>query len=1021
MAQNEVQSVIVIGGRVDNTFNALGDKLIQMGYMVSNVSRQIIDIGKESVNVYMNYEKEMAEAEVAMSRVYGQGTELQNVMADLDVAARYWAQNSIFHTNDVAHAIATAAHAGLEYEQVMDVMPAAMHLAQAGGIELSEAFSMLNDSMKAMGLDYSYAETFTDQWTFAANSVNTDIEGMGKALLRLSSTAMFGGDSAEVLTMLGILAERGVKGSEAGTLLRNSMIRLVAPTAKAQKALAGIGATQDEVDAAMEMGEEEFAALAEAVEAMGGTVRDKKGDLLDTYKIFAEMQRVLGDNGFSAFDDSTGQLRSFMDIWSDLHAALQSMFGEDYMTNKYADALLSSIFPTRTITGALALLSGFGSEAAQTLYEGVLNGSEGYGAYGAGVLNDTLFGSTELFKSKWENLEASIGQYLKTPLEEVYEIAGNVMDKITELPEDKFNAIVAGLGTFAGMGLGLTGTGIAFKMLGTILTPTGATVMGILAATSAMAALGEKSKVDLQLSFGTMKTDVDEVTGYIGTLGAAFDEAHADIYYYKSALDEAISSYESASSTFSSKLFTSMLTGATLTGEEILSIQDLGRQMYDAVQDGIENGLATTMSFWDALFAGESPDTLADINSVLYGEYLSLKAEAAKIGNEINDAFNDAISNDGKVDPAEYDKIKAYMEEYNRIMAEAAREVANDQDETQLEIWMHKAQTASYDDIKAMSDEAVTQRDKRMAELEEEYEKARAQTVVAYRKEGYTDEQIDNILKYGKDGEGGDEGVEEIYARRRQELRQKYDEFIIKLWGQTLTESDYWDDIERINEKGKSTVKDWGTTGIGIQRLAADVLSTGISPETLDLNDENSKVFYETMRAGSILNPHVSMMDPLSELQSKIDSAQEYANGHPLLIPAEVEVNWSETYSIFGNSEEGNTNDPVFRQDFGKPYAEGGRADRPSIFGEAGAEWAIPEQHTADTARLLMQAAAASGFTWSELAGASGDTSGYTLVYSPTIYAQDASGVEDKLIADKARLKKYLAENKMREKAEVYS
>ena len=108
-----------------------------------------------------------------------------------------------------------------------------------------------------------------------------------------------------------------------------------------------------------------------------------------------------------------------------------------------------------------------------------------------------------------------------------------------------------------------------------------------------------------------------------------------------------------------------------------------------------------------------------------------------------------------------------------------------------------------------------------------------------------------------------------------------------------------------------------------------------------------------------------------------------------------------------------------------KKYAEGGRATEASIFGEAGPEWAIPEEHSERTADLLNRARAASGFTWDELLSRNGGlnaggTSG-TIVYSPTIYAQDASGVEEKRVEDKARLEKLLREREMRDDIEVYA
>jgi hypothetical protein len=110
-----------------------------------------------------------------------------------------------------------------------------------------------------------------------------------------------------------------------------------------------------------------------------------------------------------------------------------------------------------------------------------------------------------------------------------------------------------------------------------------------------------------------------------------------------------------------------------------------------------------------------------------------------------------------------------------------------------------------------------------------------------------------------------------------------------------------------------------------------------------------------------------------------------------------------------------------------KDFASGGRATEASIFGEAGPEWAIPEKHTQRTAELLDAARAASGFTWPELLARNGgmnanpNNTPTTLVYSPTIYAQNAEGVEEKLIADKARLEKWFANKQMMDRMEVYS
>ena len=137
-----------------------------------------------------------------------------------------------------------------------------------------------------------------------------------------------------------------------------------------------------------------------------------------------------------------------------------------------------------------------------------------------------------------------------------------------------------------------------------------------------------------------------------------------------------------------------------------------------------------------------------------------------------------------------------------------------------------------------------------------------------------------------------------------------------------------------------------------------------------------------------------------------------------------------------------------------KGMAEGGRADEPVVFGEAGPEWFIPEGHTKRTAELLMQAAEASGYSWSDLASMSGakmfadggvighsefsafsddaipeldwgeltpvgysdggsggeSVSPVQVQYSPVINAENADGVDEVLQQDKDRLRQMLEE-----------
>ena len=96
MAQREVKAGIVLGGRVDGSVNVIGAKLdelagkadllgekwLRQGARIDQVGRQIINLGKESVSVYRNYEDGILETRSVLQGVYG-NNELNKVMEQL--------------------------------------------------------------------------------------------------------------------------------------------------------------------------------------------------------------------------------------------------------------------------------------------------------------------------------------------------------------------------------------------------------------------------------------------------------------------------------------------------------------------------------------------------------------------------------------------------------------------------------------------------------------------------------------------------------------------------------------------------------------------------------------------------------------------------------------------------------------------------------------------------------------------------------------------------------------------------
>lgn len=1199
-----LQTNIVINSRVGNGFANVGSTLMEMSSLVSGLSQQLIDFGKESTQVYRNYESAMRDAEVALSTAYGQGSkELAQVMANLDAAATQWAASTIFHTNDVASAISNAAHAGWNYEQIMSGLPAAMQLAQAGGIDLTTAINYVTKATTAAGVEFGDLGNFIDLWIFAANSSASTVDEFGQAMLRMGSTMQWASNPAELMTLIAATANAGTVGSEAGTLIRNSIMRLIAPTAKADKALHQLGAT-----------------TLETAEVMNDE------DLFAAYEMLAE-------NGFQGVFDENGNMRNVLDIYTDLAVVLGGMAGgvDKISKNEKTMKILASIFPTKTITEALNLINA-AANGWDGLYDSMMNGeASGYGEYAATTMMDTLNGKIETFESKLERLKQLVGEELAPKLEQAMDFMGGIVDNLANMDEDKFGALVTGLTTVAALGPGLMTAGMVMRFIGALCTPTGAFSLAVAALVAGTAAMREMQEADFKNQFGDMDFDAAGILDYIDSLGKEFTDASTEVNKYKDALDASVASYKTASSTFSAKIFEDMITGATLTDADKKELQKLGTEMYLQVKSAIANSTAGSLSYWEMLFEGDEQNptylALTDATNSAYGEMI---AEAEGISRDMREALTSAFNDDGTINQEEYNKFLNYMRQYNALMAKAAAQAQEEENDIEMQMMLHKAQTAGIDDVKALAEQAAEKRDAIIAEEEENFwrEYYRAMNNGATQEEldaaeakwnarkaeigsKYDDvisemflstiqqseqgdalnwlsdlaAQVENglstdealkmvVAKLGKSVYAGDaftnsttsdravlgralgywvanmSGEDAVEAKiadyeakaadyqsqagrardagnssRADELQKSADEmqasadrmrhmyameqlangfYAISRYGK---EGDWlnWiagdfstmpDDEVSVNIGGKSNQRQSAESAIIRGSIDEYTTETAKNLIQLILGDKTSiydlmgitgdaknvtKTFGVIDEAGTILSSAYKTIAELYDLEAVArDMGRDVSNGlndtdaynafwellygrysenaedyrlpitkltaedilpdEPLTTTVDVDGDTTKLQEKISSASGQNVMvylNPVWtggniggsgRLMFtNKLFADGGRADEPSIFGEDGAEWAIPEEHSDRTARLLDAARAASGFTWAEILSryggmnANASNTPTTIVYSPTINATDATGVEQVLREDKRRFEKWLAEKQMRDSVEVYA
>jgi TP901 family phage tail tape measure protein len=131
------------------------------------------------------------------------------------------------------------------------VTQSAITLSQASGMTLPESATALTDAMNQFGASADEADKFVNVLANGAKFGSAEIPQITEALLKFGSVAKSTGTSVQESTaMIELLAEKGLKGAEAGTALRNVMLKLSAPDAlpkEAQKSLEGLGISLEEL------------------------------------------------------------------------------------------------------------------------------------------------------------------------------------------------------------------------------------------------------------------------------------------------------------------------------------------------------------------------------------------------------------------------------------------------------------------------------------------------------------------------------------------------------------------------------------------------------------------------------------------------------------------------------------------------------------------------------------------------------------------------------------------------------
>ena len=394
--------------------------------------------------------------------------------------------------------------------------------------------------------------------------------------------------------------------------------------------------------------------------------------------------------------------------------------------------------------------------------------------YIAACFTDTLDGKIETFESKVERLKQLVGEELSGQVEQATGFIGGMVDSLAAMDSDNLGALVTGLEVIAAAGPGLMLAGGAFRMIGYLLTPAGGIGMGLIALTAAAAAIKQLEEADFAKNFGNLELDTQGIQSYVKSLGDDFKAAYTEVDGFKTALDNAVTSYQTASTTFSATLFQDMLTNTKLTEADKQQLQQLGIDMYTAVQEAITNSTAASMSYWQTLFGGdgtaEYDPAYAQIIELTNQAYEDALAEASSISEGLRAAMTSAFA-DGQISNDEYQNILSYMRSYNDAIARAAAEAQSEEDYIKMGKWLKQAQGASLEDIQTLATTATSERDQILADQEDRFQ-------TEYFRAQYRGADTETLAR-----------AEALHQQEQMRVNAAYDEFLFTLWDSQIQQS----------------------------------------------------------------------------------------------------------------------------------------------------------------------------------------------------------------------------------------
>lgn len=281
---------------------------------------------KKTIDVGKSFEAGMSEVQ-AISGASGKDLE------KLSAKAKQMGATTKFSATESATALKYMAMAGWKTNQMVSGLSGVMNLAAASGEDLGTVSDIVTDSMTAFGLKAKDSGHFADVLAKASSSSNTNVAMMGETFKYVAPLAGSMKYSIEdTATAVGLMANAGIKGSQAGTELRSILTRLVKPPKDAAAALSALGISTTKADGSMKPMRQTMAELREKFSRLTDSQKSQYAAAIAGQEAMSGLLAIVNasDSDFNklqkAIDNSSGAAKKQADIMNNnLQGALYDL------------------------------------------------------------------------------------------------------------------------------------------------------------------------------------------------------------------------------------------------------------------------------------------------------------------------------------------------------------------------------------------------------------------------------------------------------------------------------------------------------------------------------------------------------------------------------------------------------------------------------------------------------------------------------------------------------------------------